>query len=103
MAEQAYLHPTLRNLAPDLEAKGLKLDELAQEIIEDYRNDRQARSEWTRMHAEWLEMYYQTDAPKSLRNFRGASFDSLPILAEATQDRKSTRLNSSHSQISYAV
>src|SRR3990167_380075 len=84
MAEQAYLHPTLRNLAPDLEAQGLKLDELAQEVIEDYKNDRMARSEWTRMHAEWLEVYYQTDAPKSLRNFRGASFDSLPILAEAT-------------------
>src|SRR3990167_5517424 len=84
MAEQSYLHPTLRNLAPDLEAKGVDLNELAQEVIEDYTNDRLARSEWTRMHAEWQEMYFQTDAPKSLRNFRGASFDSLPILAEAT-------------------
>src|SRR6185312_7621319 len=83
MAEQ-YLHPTLRNLAPDLEGKeGIDLDQLAEEVIQDYKNDREARSDWTKMHANWLEMYFQTDAPNSLRNFKGASFDSIPILTEA--------------------
>src|SRR3712207_8152321 len=41
-------------------------------------------------------------APYSVRAYRGASV-STPLFWEEVQDRKSTRLNSSHANISYAV
>src|SRR3989442_5432882 len=50
---------------------------------------------------ERLEMI--DEATSDLNNFRIVAFDGLLIDLVAREDRKSTRLNSSHVRISYAV
>src|SRR3712207_6862937 len=37
------------------------------------------------------------------RGFAGTSLDDIAVATQVTRDRKSTRLNSSHANISYAV
>ena len=79
----AYEHPSLRNLVPDLAGNDYDLDGLAKEIIDEYRKNRESRSDWEEMHARWVRLYYQLDKPSSEGRWSGASDESIPILTEA--------------------
>lgn len=83
MPAPGYLHPTLRNIAPDLEGKGFDLAALGREIVDDYKRDRGSRTDWEGMHEGWVKLYYQKDKPIARTRWQGASDESLPILTEA--------------------
>lgn len=78
MAE--YTHPELRNLAAELSEE--ELGEIAERCLEDFRIDDESRSEWVKMRADWLKLYFQKDHPIN-PPWEGASTESLPLLAEA--------------------
>ena len=79
----AYQHPSLRNLLPDLEAQGLvNSGELAREVIEEYRKNRDSRKTWEDLHSKWVKLYYQLDKPSN-PPWPGSSDESVPILTEA--------------------
>lgn len=59
-----------------------KLQDIADRVIREYKQDVQDMSGWQDMHAEWLRLYAQTDKPIE-PPFDYASEESLPILAEA--------------------
>jgi chaperonin GroES len=79
----AYVHPSLRNLAPDLIAQGYNLADLSDEIVDEFKKNRESRSVWDEMHAKWVKLYYQIDKPVSTGRWPGASDESVPILTEA--------------------
>lgn len=81
MAE--YQHPSLRNLVPDLEARGVDLDDLGDTIVDEYMKNRESRQEWEEKHARWVSLYYQTDKPVNQDRWAGASDESVPSLTEA--------------------
>ena len=78
------MHPSLRNLAPDLEKQGYDLDGLASQIIEEYITNKESRSEWEDIHAKWVKLYHQQDKPINRDRWSGASDESIPLLTEAT-------------------
>ena len=78
VADQKDLHPEVRNLASQYRSK---LDEIGDHVYETWRADRESRSEWEDMHAQWLKLYYQKDKAKN-PPWEGASEESLPLLAE---------------------
>src|SRR2546430_7692511 len=73
-----------------------------------FRSDRGVRSRWARLHAEKTSLTHidPTRHERAVADERTGSDlvgpDFGPTIVNAL-DRKSTRLNSSHSQISYAV
>lgn len=67
------------NLAEGLEED--ELDAIAKKVIDDYEIDLDSREEWEDMHAEWLEMFYQSDQQEN-PPWDNASTESIPILAE---------------------
>jgi chaperonin GroES len=75
-----YIHPELVNLAEKLEED--ELGEIASQVVEDYVTDEESRQEWLSMHADWLNLYFQKDRPKS-PPWEGSSSESIPVLAEA--------------------
>jgi len=75
-----YTHPESRNLAEDLDED--TCGEIAAEVLETFKVDNESRQEWLTMHAEWLKIYFQRDAPKK-PPWEGSSSESVPILAEA--------------------
>ncbi len=79
MAKQSDLHPEARNLALDMDDD--TLSEIGNHVYETWSHDRQSRSEWEAMHAEWVSLYYQKDKPKN-PPWEGSSQESLPLLAE---------------------
>lgn len=79
----AYIHPTLKNIAPQLSERGVDLDEIAAQVLEDYRNDRESRSEWEDIHRHWVDLYFQKDKPGTASRWPGASEESFPLLTEA--------------------
>ena len=80
MTEQKDLHPEVRNLAQEGKYKD-KLAEIASQVVETWKADKESRSEWDDMHAQWLRLYYQKDKAKN-PPWEGASDESLPLLAE---------------------
>ena len=78
MTEQKSLHPEVRNLASQYKSK---LDDIGDHVCATYEADRESRSEWEEMHAQWLKLYYQKDKAKN-PPWEGASDESLPLLAE---------------------
>src|SRR2546429_3732839 len=58
------------------------------------------RSSFRIVNGQGLEVYRRVQAPRGVKREGGASFDPT---SRVTTDRKSTRLNSSHGYISYAV
>ena len=75
---QKDLHPEVRNLAFKYKDS---LSDIASHVIDTWKADRESRSEWEAMHAQWLRLYYQKDKPKN-PPWEGASDESLPLLAE---------------------
>lgn len=55
---------------------------IAEVCLEDFESDRQSRSEWEVMHANWVSVYNQTDAPAN-PPWQGSSDESLGLLTEA--------------------
>ena len=51
MADE-YLHPELRNLVNDLDEE--ELAEIGSQVLQDYTDDLESRSEWEEMHGQWL-------------------------------------------------
>lgn len=68
------------NLAVDLDQE--ELDDIGVSVYEDYISDKESRSEWEEKHKEWLELYFQKDAPQH-GAWEGSSDESLPLLTEA--------------------
>ncbi len=82
MATATPIHPSLVNLAPKLAEAGVNLDDIGAEIISLAATDREERSGWEEMHANWLEMYRQTDKTEGRTSWDGSQ-ESIPVLAEA--------------------
>ena len=72
--------PESFNLAEKLDKD--KLNEIANECLEDYKRDCESRSEWETMHAQWKKLYYMQDKPLN-PPWEGSSSESIPMLAEA--------------------
>ena len=70
----------LVNVAEGLGAEERR--EIAHICIEDFKQDRLSRSGWDSMHADWVAVYNQQDAPIN-RPWEGSSAESLGILTEA--------------------
>lgn len=75
-------HPELVNLAKYLPEQ--KLKDIAEEVIEDYKEDDNSRQEWLEMQSEWIRLYYQKDYPKN-NKMTWTSKESMPILTEGCQ------------------
>lgn len=74
------LNALLVNIAESLEEK--ERESIAQVCMEDFRSDRDSRTEWDAMHADWVAVYNQQDAPIN-RPWPGSSDESLGLLTEA--------------------
>jgi chaperonin GroES len=74
------LNALLVNIADSLEEK--ERESIAQVCLEDFRADKDSRSEWDAMHADWVAVYNQQDAPLN-RPWPGSSDESLGLLTEA--------------------
>jgi len=74
------LNALLVNIAESLEEK--ERESIAQVCMEDFRADRDSRTEWDAMHADWVAVYNQQDAPYN-RPWPGSSDESLGLLTEA--------------------
>src|SRR3990167_5934484 len=82
---RAYTHPELENLAALIANKKDGEKELAQiatDCMEAYKEDLSSRTEWDRMHADWVTQFYKKDKAKN-PPWPGSSEESLPLLAEA--------------------
>ena len=70
----------LTNLAEDLDEK--TLDEIGEQVFEEFDVDKTDRKRWDEKHAEWIRLYNQEDERiADLADW--GSEDSLPVLAEA--------------------
>ena len=78
MDTQKTLHPEVRNIAGKYKDK---LEDIASHVWDTWKADRESRSEWEEMHAQWLKLYYQKDKPLN-PPWEGSSEESLPLLAE---------------------
>ena len=76
--KQKDLHPEVRNIASQYTSK---LDDIASQVWETWKSDRESRGEWETMHAQWQKLYYQKDKPLN-PPWEGSSEESLPLLAE---------------------
>jgi hypothetical protein len=56
--------------------------QIAHICLEDFKNDRQSRSGWDAMHADWVAVYNQQDRAIN-RPWEGSSSESLGLLTEA--------------------
>jgi chaperonin GroES len=83
---QEPTQPEYVNLAAELEDD--ELNEIAQLCLNEFNSDLESRSEWEEKNAEYLELYYQTDAAKT-PPWDNSSEESLPILAEAVNQFQS--------------
>lgn len=72
--------PESFNLAIKLDDK--KLMEIATKCLDDYKRDRDSRSDWESMHEKWKKLYYMQDKPTT-PPWEGSSQESIPMLAEA--------------------
>lgn len=70
----------LVNVAESLGAEERR--QIAQVCLEDFESDRQSRSGWDAMHADWVAVYNQQDHAIS-RPWEGSSTESLGLLTEA--------------------
>ena len=70
----------LVNVAESLGAEERR--QIAQVCLEDFESDRQSRSGWDAMHADWVAVYNQQDYAIS-RPWEGSSTESLGLLTEA--------------------
>lgn len=68
------------NLAEDLEEE--ELSTIAGDCCKSFEDDLDSRSEWEEMHAKYLDIYFQKDAPQ-IPPWDNSSEESIPILAEA--------------------
>ena len=74
------LNALLVNIADSLDEQ--ERESIAQVCMEDFRADRDSRAEWDAMHADWVAVYNQQDAPYN-RPWPGSSDESLGLLTEA--------------------
>lgn len=74
-----YVHPELNNLAAELDEE--ELAKIGAECHEDFTKDAESRTEWMKMHSEWMRIYFLKDKPKSAP-WPGSSEESIPMLAE---------------------
>lgn len=70
----------LINLATQLDEA--TLNKIGALVHEEYTSDEQSRAEWLDMHAEWMELYYQTHTSINPA-WLGSSQESIPVLTEA--------------------
>lgn len=79
-------HPELVDLAPHIKQRmgEDKLNQIGMLVVDEYKTDEESRSEWLKMQAEWLRLYYQKDKPLN-RPWQGSSEESIPILTEGCQ------------------
>lgn len=68
------------NLATKLDDD--KLRDIANECLENYKNDRDSRRGWEEMHEKWKKLYYMQDRPIN-PPWENSSTESIPMLAEA--------------------
>ncbi|MCB7127955.1 MAG: hypothetical protein J3T61_00250 [Candidatus Brocadiales bacterium] len=73
-------HPEAYNLAQDLNEA--ERGEIAEQVLEDAKNDDQSRKPWRVKHAEYIKLFNQMDEPKN-PPWEGASEESIPIMTEA--------------------
>jgi chaperonin GroES len=59
-----------------------ELAKIARQCVEEFENDLDSRAEWTEMHAQYLDIYYQRDVPQT-PPWDNSSEESIPLLAEA--------------------
>lgn len=74
------LSALLVNVAEALDDK--ERQEIAELCLEDFEADRQSRTEWDSMHADWIAVYNQRDEPVS-SPWPSSSTESLGVLTEA--------------------
>ena len=74
------LNALLVNIADSLSEQ--ERESIAQVCLEDFRSDMESRSEWDAMHADWVAVYNQQDAPVN-RPWPNSSDESLGLLTEA--------------------
>lgn len=74
------LNALLVNIADSLSEQ--ERESIAQVCLEDFRSDMESRSEWDAMHADWVAVYNQQDAPIN-RPWPNSSDESLGLLTEA--------------------
>ena len=74
------LNALLVNIADSLPEQ--ERDAIAQVCLEDFKSDMESRSEWDAMHADWVAVYNQQDAPIN-RPWPNSSDESLGLLTEA--------------------
>lgn len=79
-AEPFFEHPESQNIAESLNDD--ELLEIGRTVCKEFKADVASRSEWDNLHASWLKLYYQTDAPVN-PPWEGSSDESLPLLAES--------------------
>ncbi len=89
-APQAPMGPQLpveeTNLAASLDPKELK--QIAEKVIQDYKDDLESRNEWELKTADTLRLFYQTDQAEN-PPWEGSSQESIPILTEAVNQFQS--------------
>lgn len=68
------------NIAEELDED--ELNKIAQQCVKDFEGDLDDRTEWEEMHAKYLDIYFQKDAPQT-PPWENSSEESIPILAEA--------------------
>ncbi len=78
--KRPILSAFLVNVAEGLDKEARR--EIAQLCLEDFQSDRLSRQGWDAMHADWVAVYNQQDAPVN-RPWEGSSTESLGILTEA--------------------
>lgn len=74
------LNALLVNIADSLSEQ--ERESIAQVCLEDFRSDMESRTEWDAMHADWVAVYNQQDAPVN-RPWPNSSDESLGLLTEA--------------------
>jgi chaperonin GroES len=74
------LNALLVNIADSLPEQ--ERESIAQVCLEDFRSDMESRTEWDAMHADWVAVYNQQDAPIN-RPWPNSSDESLGLLTEA--------------------
>jgi len=74
------LNALLVNIADSLSEQ--ERESIAQVCLEDFKSDMESRTEWDAMHADWVAVYNQQDAPIN-RPWPNSSDESLGLLTEA--------------------
>jgi chaperonin GroES len=74
------------NLAEDLEED--ELQEIANDVIKNYKDDLTSRSDWEEKNADYLRLFYQSDMAEN-PPWDGSSNESIPLLTEAVNQFQS--------------